>query len=90
MRKTIWVVSILILTTALAAAQARYTVTDLGTLGGTTTACAHGLNSRTQIAGVSTLPGNEIVHVFFWQIVAAGFFNGETEFRSVLLTPNKQ
>jgi len=49
----------------LASAQARYTVTDLGTLGGTF-AQPNTLNNRGQVVGISSLPGDEVAHAFFW------------------------
>ncbi len=43
-----------------------YTVTDLGTLGGTFSQ-AGGLNNRGSVAGFSTPPGDQNVHAFLWQ-----------------------
>lgn len=43
----------------------RYTVTDLGTLGGTLGA-AQGINDRGWVVGFSTLPGDQIQHSFLW------------------------
>jgi probable HAF family extracellular repeat protein len=50
----------------LTAQNTRYTVTDLGTLGGTFT-FAGGINNRGDIEGFSTLPGDTAVHAFLWQ-----------------------
>jgi probable HAF family extracellular repeat protein len=50
----------------LTAQQTHYTVTDLGTLGGTF-AQPNTLNNRGQVVGGSTLPGDELFHAFFWQ-----------------------
>src|SRR2546427_1119413 len=50
----------------LTAQQTRYTVTDLGTLGGTFS-FAGGLNNRGDVEGFSTLPGDEIGRAFFWR-----------------------
>jgi probable HAF family extracellular repeat protein len=43
-------------------------MTDLGTLGGTIVQLdvAQCVNNRGQVAGVSTLPGDQIIHPFFW------------------------
>jgi len=43
-----------------------YTVTDLGTLGGTYSG-ANGLNKSAQVDGTSTLPGDAVVHAFLWR-----------------------
>jgi probable HAF family extracellular repeat protein len=43
-----------------------YTVTDLGSLGGTFGE-AVGINNRGLVAGSSFLPGDAVVHAFFWQ-----------------------
>lgn len=50
----------------LAFAQARYAVTDLGTLGGTF-AQPNTLNNRGQVVGISNLPGDQVSHAFFWE-----------------------
>ena len=50
----------------LTAQQARYTVTDLGTLGGTFS-LAGGLNDKGDVEGFSTLPGDQIIHAFLWR-----------------------
>ncbi len=44
----------------------RYTVTDLGTLGGTSSA-AQGLNNKGWVAGDANLQGDQTEHAFFWQ-----------------------
>jgi len=44
----------------------RYTVTDLGTLGGTNSG-ANGLNKNGQVDGTSTLPGDTAEHAFLWR-----------------------
>ncbi len=46
--------------------QTSYTVTDLGTLGGTSSV-AVGLNNEGQVSGISTLPGDTATHAFLWQ-----------------------
>jgi probable HAF family extracellular repeat protein len=46
--------------------QPRYSVRDLGTLGGTFS-LAGGINNRGDVEGYSTLLGDEHVHAFFWQ-----------------------
>ncbi len=43
-----------------------YTVTDLGTLGGTF-GFAEGINNKGLVDGVATLPGDNNQHVFLWQ-----------------------
>jgi probable HAF family extracellular repeat protein len=44
----------------------RYTVTDLGTLGGTFS-LAYGINEKGQIDGFSTLPGDTVEHAFLFK-----------------------
>jgi probable HAF family extracellular repeat protein len=44
----------------------RYTIVDLGTLGGTFSQ-ADSLNNRGSVAGFSTLRGDQSVHAFLWQ-----------------------
>jgi probable HAF family extracellular repeat protein len=44
----------------------RYTITDLGTLGGTFSA-ASGVNNEGAVLGASSLPGDTVVRVFIWQ-----------------------
>ena len=46
--------------------QSRYTVTDLGTLGGTF-GVAEGLNNRGWVEGLSTLAGDQSQHAFVWR-----------------------
>lgn len=46
-------------------APQHYTLTDLGTLGGTTSA-AVGLNNKGQVAGGSSLSGDVAFHAFLW------------------------
>ena len=50
----------------LMAQHTHYTVTDLGTLGGTFSS-AGGLNNKALVAGLSTLAGDTAVHAFLWQ-----------------------
>jgi probable HAF family extracellular repeat protein len=50
----------------LIAQHTRYTVTDLGTLGGTFS-LAGGINNRGSVEGFSNLPGDTASHAFFWQ-----------------------
>ena len=45
--------------------QIRYTVTDLGTLGGTFS-IANSINNNGSIVGQSSLPGDNVSHAFFW------------------------
>src|SRR5258708_17407737 len=49
-----------------AAPTQAYSVTDMGTLGGSF-AFAFAVNNRSQATGVSTLPGDVVVHGFLWQ-----------------------
>jgi probable HAF family extracellular repeat protein len=44
----------------------RYTITDLGTLGGTFSQ-ANGINNRGWVTGFSTPPGDAVLHAFRWQ-----------------------
>ena len=44
----------------------RYTVVDLGTLGGTLS-WAGGINNSGAVEGFSTLPGDTATHAFLWQ-----------------------
>jgi len=50
----------------LAAQHTRYTVTDLGTLGGTSS-FAGGINNRGSVEGSSTLLGDTAQHAFLWR-----------------------
>jgi probable HAF family extracellular repeat protein len=47
-------------------AAPRYTVTDLGTLGGTFS-LAFGINNKGAVVGLATLPGDTTVHAFLWR-----------------------
>jgi probable HAF family extracellular repeat protein len=44
----------------------RYTVTDLGTLGGTFSS-GEGINNRGWVDGFATLPGDTTTHAFLWR-----------------------
>ncbi len=44
----------------------RYTITDLGTLGGTFSDVG-GVNNQGAVSGFSTLPGDMVTHAFLWQ-----------------------
>src|ERR1700730_17836973 len=44
----------------------RYTVIDLGTLGGTFSQ-AFGINNKGSVVGFATLPGDNVVHAFLWR-----------------------
>jgi uncharacterized membrane protein len=44
----------------------RYTITDLGTLGGTFSG-AVGIDNRGLVSGDSTQPGDSVIHGFFWE-----------------------
>jgi probable HAF family extracellular repeat protein len=46
--------------------HARYAITDLGTLGGTFSE-AVGINNPGSMAGISTPPGDQVVHAALWQ-----------------------
>ena len=51
--------------TTQASRSVRYTITDLGTLGGSFS-LAYGINDNGQIDGSSTLPGDNVVHSFLY------------------------
>ena len=68
----------------LTAQHTHYTVTDLGTLGGTFS-LAGGINNRGDIEGFSTLPGDTAVHAFLWQkglMADLGTLGGPNSFAS--------
>jgi probable HAF family extracellular repeat protein len=44
----------------------QYTVLDLGTLGGTFSS-ANGISNSGWVSGISTLPGDTVVHAFLWR-----------------------
>lgn len=67
MRKGIWTILVIGLTLTIVNAQTKYTVVDIGTLGGTGAGCAHGLNIEGQIAGGSSVAGDAVGHLFLWQ-----------------------
>jgi probable HAF family extracellular repeat protein len=46
--------------------NARYTITDVGTLGGTFST-ANGLNSKGAVAGAFLPAGDMVLHAFLWQ-----------------------
>src|ERR1700737_4386739 len=46
--------------------QPRYSVTDLGTLGGTSSV-AYSVNHRGWVAGAASLPGNTAQHAVLWR-----------------------
>jgi probable HAF family extracellular repeat protein len=56
---------LLLLATNLAHAELRYTITDLGTLGGTESRAAS-INNRGQVVGISHTPDNSAIHAFIW------------------------
>ena len=61
-----------------AASAPHYSVTDLGTLGGTFS-FGLGLNNKGSVAGFSTPPGDQSVHTFLWRkgvITDLGIFGG--------------
>jgi probable HAF family extracellular repeat protein len=56
------------LTTATTRAQSRYTISDLGTLGGKTS-LATGVNNRGEVIGSADLPGNTgSFHAFIYKL----------------------
>jgi len=60
----------------------RYTVTDLGTLGGRYSQ-ANGINNRALVTGFTTLPGDAVLHAFRWQngvLTDLGTLGGPTSF----------
>src|SRR5690348_3907855 len=68
----------------LTAQHTRYTLTDLGTLGGTFS-FAGGINNRGDIEGFSTLPGDTAVRAFLWRnghMMDLGTLGGPNSFAS--------
>src|SRR5438128_9410387 len=68
----------------LTAQHTRYTVTELGTLGGTFS-FAGGINNRGDVEGFSTLPGDTAVRAFLWRkglISDLGTLGGPDSFAS--------
>jgi probable HAF family extracellular repeat protein len=68
----------------LTAQQTHYTVTDLGTLGGTFS-FAGGINNSGAVEGFSTLPGDAAVRAFLWQkglMTDLGTLGGPNSFAS--------
>src|SRR6185436_1700707 len=57
--------SLLVAVTAQAQATPQYTVTDLGTFGGTAST-AWGINNLAELAGESLFPGNGYRHAFMY------------------------
>ena len=60
----------------------RYTVIDLGTLGGTYSN-AYGINNNGWVTGISTLPGDKEIHAFLWRdgvMTDLGTLGGENSF----------
>lgn len=59
-----------------------YTVTDLGTLGGTFSDVV-GINNRGEEAGTSTLPGDQVLHAALWRngaVIDLGTLGGPNSF----------
>jgi probable HAF family extracellular repeat protein len=68
----------------------RYAITDLGTLGGTFSE-AVGVNNRGAVSGYSTLPGDSLIHGFFWQkgvMTDLGTLGGPNSFAPEEWAPN--
>jgi len=56
---------LLLVAVGVAQADVRYTITDLGTLGGTESRAAS-INNRGQVVGISHTPDNSAIHAFIW------------------------
>jgi probable HAF family extracellular repeat protein len=74
--------------------QTPYTLTFLGTLGGTFSQ-PFGMNNRGEVNGTSTMPGDQTFHGFFWQdgvITDIGTLGGPTvmEILAFLTDPTKE
>lgn len=70
MKRTTILIGILctcLATVAWAQRPPRYTVTDLGTLGGTFSGAGEGFSNSGLFSGYSTLPGDTAYHAFLWQ-----------------------
>ena len=69
-----------------------YTITDLGTLGGTFSE-AVGINNRGSVSGDSTLSGDSVIHGFFWQkgvMTDLGTLGGPNSFAPEEWSPNER
>ncbi len=84
--------AVLLLTVRLAAQEPqcktqRYTVQDIGTLGGTFSGAGEGFSNSGLFAGYSTLPGDKAYHAFLWQkdvmidLGTLGGLNSEASFK---------
>ncbi len=62
---TLVLATLVLLCVGTAVAQTRYTVTDLGTLGGTFS-CGPGVNNKGWVNGLSTLSGEQKTHATLW------------------------
>jgi probable HAF family extracellular repeat protein len=70
----------------------RYTVTDLGTLGGGFSEGV-GINNRGSVSGNSTLPGDTVKHGFFWRkgvMTDLGTLGGPNSFAPEEWSPNNR
>jgi probable HAF family extracellular repeat protein len=70
----------------LAAQHSRYTITDVGTLGGKF-GFARGMNSKGWVTGLSGIPGDTAYHAFLWrngQILDLGTLGGRSALRTGL------
>jgi probable HAF family extracellular repeat protein len=70
----------------------RYTVIDLGTLGGAFSE-AVGINNRGWVSGYSTLPGDSVIHGFFWRkgvMTDLGTLGGPNSFAPEGWPPNER
>jgi probable HAF family extracellular repeat protein len=73
-------------------AAQQYNLTDLGTLGGTFSE-AFGINDRGSVSGYSTLPGDAVIHGFFWQkgvMTGLGTLGGPNSFAPEGWPPNER
>src|SRR5579864_6205464 len=70
----------------------RYAITDVGTLGGTFSE-AVGISNRGSVSGDSTLPGDSVIHGFFWEkgvITDLGTLGGPNSYAPEEWSPNNR
>lgn len=70
----------------------RYTIADLGTLGGTFSESV-GVSSQGDVSGYSTLPGDSIIHAYYWHnshMTDLGTLGGPNSFAPEEGNPNER